>query len=310
MNKLWLILKDHIRKDFDPLLYGLIVLFLVMSISLNYLFKIDNNFFDKYNGKSIQIFFYFLLCSFAYYGSSFITLTVKGKANLFQKKEYWTLTLAGLLILSFRVGFPFLSELTQYFISDSRIFLWAYYCLANLIDLATTAFPLVLLLILLQDKKERFGVNSLYEMNGYWLILFCIIPVIFVGSFEKGFSNYYPTYKPNSVAEILKWPFFLPMIIYESCYALDFFNVEFLFRGFMVIGLTRILGKEAILPMVVTYCFLHFGKPIGEAISSIFGGYILGVFAFYTRNIWGGVILHIGVAWTMEIAAYLQKMLN
>ncbi len=78
------------------------------------------------------------------------------------------------------------------------------------------------------------------------------------------------------------------MSAYEFFYGMDFFNLELLFRGFLVIGLSQVLGKDAIIPMVTTYCFLHFGKPVGEQISSIVGGYILGVIAFYTRGIWGG----------------------
>ena len=107
---------------------------------------------------------------------------------------------------------------------------------------------------------------------------------------------------------LFRSPAWLPMAIYEFVYGLDFFNTEFLFRGFMIIGLAHILGKDTIVPMLVTYCFLHFGKPVGEAISSIVGGYILGVIAFYTRSIWGGVMVHAGLAWMMELAAYLQKV--
>jgi hypothetical protein len=60
----------------------------------------------------------------------------------------------------------------------------------------------------------------------------------------------------------------------------------------------------------VLYCTLHFGKPMGEAVSSVFGGYILGVVAYETRSIWGGVIVHIGIAWMMEIIAFAQKSLQ
>ena len=95
--------------------------------------------------------------------------------------------------------------------------------------------------------------------------------------------------------------------IYEICYGSKFISVELFFRGFMVVGLSRIIGRDAILPMVAVYCFLHFGKPVGEAISSIFGGYILGILAYESRNIYGGLIAHLGVAWGMELMAYLQK---
>jgi hypothetical protein len=61
--------------------------------------------------------------------------------------------------------------------------------------------------------------------------------------------------------------------------------------------------------MISVYCFLHFGKPMGEAISSIFGGYILGVIAYNTKSISGGIIVHMGVAWMMDFFAYLQHIL-
>jgi hypothetical protein len=53
---------------------------------------------------------------------------------------------------------------------------------------------------------------------------------------------------------------------------------------------------------------LHFGKPMGEAVSSIFGGFILGVIALYSRSILGGVIIHLGVAWLMEFTAWCQHI--
>ena len=97
------------------------------------------------------------------------------------------------------------------------------------------------------------------------------------------------------------------MLVFEFFYAFDFIIVELLFRGFFIIGLAHILGKSALLPMVTMYAFLHFGKPLGETIGSVFGGYILGIMAFKTKNIWGGVILHIGIALLMELAAFIQK---
>ena len=94
--------------------------------------------------------------------------------------------------------------------------------------------------------------------------------------------------------------------IFEFFYGLDFGSVELIFRGALVIGLSSLMGRSAILPMVVTYAFLHFGKPMAETIGSIFGGYILGVIAYYSRNILGGCVIHIGVALLMEVMALLQ----
>lgn len=117
-------------------------------------------------------------------------------------------------------------------------------------------------------------------------------------------------YKTSEAHLYLEVPEYITVMIYELAYGLDFVTVEFLFRGFMVIGLMHVVGRRAVLAMAVVYCFLHFGKPAGEAISSIFGGYILGVIAFETRSIWGGIIVHLGIAWMMEIIGFVQRQLQ
>jgi membrane protease YdiL (CAAX protease family) len=54
--------------------------------------------------------------------------------------------------------------------------------------------------------------------------------------------------------------------------------------------------------MVVAYAMIHFEKPLLEALSSIFGGLVLGIISYRTKSIYGGVIIHLGIASTMEIA--------
>ena len=58
--------------------------------------------------------------------------------------------------------------------------------------------------------------------------------------------------------------------------------------------------------MTAVYVFIHFGKPLGETIGSALGGYILGVIALYSRNIWGGIFIHMGIAFLMEMTAMIQ----
>ncbi len=84
---------------------------------------------------------------------------------------------------------------------------------------------------------------------------------------------------------------------------------ELIFRGVLVIGMVSLLDRKAVLPMVAMYAAIHFGKPLGETISSVFGGYILGALAYQTRHIWGGVIVHICVALTMEIMGFVHYYL-
>jgi hypothetical protein len=96
-------------------------------------------------------------------------------------------------------------------------------------------------------------------------------------------------------------------LLYELSYGSDFVSVEFFFRGFLVLAFVKWAGKNAILPMAMFYCTIHFGKPMGECISSFFGGLLLGVITYHTRTIWGGLIVHLGIAWMMEVAGYLVQ---
>ena len=134
-----------------------------------------------------------------------------------------------------------------------------------------------------------------------------MLPILIAASFNSGFQHQYPMYKPSDAHTYLDVPEWVTVLGYEIAYGLDFITVELLFRGFMVIGMITVLGRSSVLAMAAVYCFLHFGKPPGEAISSVFGGYILGVIAYETKSIWGGIIVHLGIAWMMEIIAFIQK---
>ena len=80
--------------------------------------------------------------------------------------------------------------------------------------------------------------------------------------------------------------------------------------GFLILAFIKWAGKDAILPMACFYCTIHFGKPLGECISSYFGGIILGVVVYHTRSIYGGLLVHLGIAWLMELGGYIGNTLN
>jgi hypothetical protein len=57
--------------------------------------------------------------------------------------------------------------------------------------------------------------------------------------------------------------------------------------------------------MAALYCAIHFGKPLAECISSFFGGILLGVISYHSRSVAGGLVLHLGIGWLMEIAGLI-----
>jgi len=149
-------------------------------------------------------------------------------------------------------------------------------------------------------RDQGLGVRGLRgHLPIYAGLYLAVLPLVIGVSFREDFASYYPFYgqAARSWFDLLTW---------ELLYALQFFALEFFFRGWWLTAPRRALGSLAIFPMVVPYAMIHLGKPLPEALASIVAGVILGTLAMRTRSIWGGVFLHVAVAWTMDAAALLR----
>ncbi len=82
---------------------------------------------------------------------------------------------------------------------------------------------------------------------------------------------------------------------------MQFFSLEFFFRGFLIHGTRARYGYYAILLSVVPYCMIHFGKPLPETLGAIVAGLALGTISLFTRSIWLGVLIHVSVAVSMDL---------
>jgi hypothetical protein len=132
-----------------------------------------------------------------------------------------------------------------------------------------------------------------------------MVPLIAAASTQPDFLSMYPKLKDVDTALYdvkNKWLYHL---LHELSYGSDFISVELFFRGFLILAFVKVVGKDAILPMACFYCTIHFGKPLGECISSYFGGLILGIVVYNTRSIIGGLMVHLGIAWLMELGGYI-----
>lgn len=123
-----------------------------------------------------------------------------------------------------------------------------------------------------------------------------ILPAVYIASGTKTFLHTYPFYRYANRSAFDLWA-------WEAMYALQFLSLEFFFRGFMLHGLRRAFGAGAIFVMMVPYCMIHYGKPLPETLGAVLAGIVLGTVAMRTRSIWGGVLIHVGVAWTMDLFA-------
>jgi hypothetical protein len=157
------------------------------------------------------------------------------------------------------------------------------------------------------DKEKPFyGVSAInFTARPYLLMLLIMIPLVAAASVQHDFLSMYP--RMQNIEYLLQPNRGWHKLLYELSYGSDFFSIELFFRGFLVLAFARYAGSGSILPMAIFYCAIHFGKPLGECVSSYFGGIILGVISYHTRTILGGFFVHVGIAWLMELGGYLGK---
>ncbi|MBI3883628.1 MAG: CPBP family intramembrane metalloprotease [Sphingobacteriales bacterium] len=217
--------------------------------------------------------------------------------------------LLAISVLTLDEAFYFHLEWIQYHVEVLETMTFIYRCAQSLGTVFFYLIPIGLYWFFVDKKKMPFygfGVKK-FKVKPYLIMLACMFPLLLAASFRDDFLQNYPIYYNNGFNQLTFIPQWLAIPLFELCYGLNFIMVEFLFRGFMVIALAETIGINAILPMATVYCVFHFGKPWGETISSFFGGTILGVVTYNSRSIYGGIMVHLGIAFMMELLAFLQK---
>ena len=299
---------DFVKEDFHPWAYLYTALVVSTLLVLAYVF-------DGYNRWLLPL--YYKNMSWwalpVYYSTVYMLVAVP---NLLIRKEYdplkdprfWLKSLFFICLMSFAMGYRFyrqwfrgpdLTNIDMYFMR------WTWVQFDGVVFVVT---PLALYKYLFDRKVEGlYGLcRKKQYVNVYLIALCCILPFVIAASFLPDFREYYPRFKPQDVEGALGWPMWALTSVFEVCYGIDFITTELFFRGALVIGMAAILGPRAVLPMCVYYCTVHFGKPCLESVSAIFGGYILGILAYRTKHIWGGVCAHLGIAFMMEIMGLIH----
>ncbi len=316
MKGLYSYLKKYLTDHFNLGLYLSVFVFLAIMIFLNYTYNIENDIIDSFYHTPWHTFFMSLFMGFPFLFICGLLYVFNINREWVKSKEFWLLFIFGFIVIGFSrtiyVHYQWLKELDRVDFKFAKNVIW------RGITFFTIMIPILLMYFLYEKRKYKStDIYGLTTKNTNFKPYLLLIVLVFVGigiaSFISDLTDYYPRYTKSggeAFAKAHNFNSWIPMIIYEGVYGSDFLNVELFFRGFLVIGFSRILGGHAVLAMIGSYMFLHFGKPMTEAISSVFGGFLLGILAFYSRRIWGGVILHIALAWFMELFAWLQNTYN
>lgn len=307
MRKIWKFLLHHVREDFHAGQYLATAILLAVCLLFNYAVNFEDYYLESLGGfRKYAAYFFFY--GIPYFSAIWIFATFKKQKHIFREKDFWTGSIFGIAVLSLDASLPYLDDFLNY-LSNPMIQNWLYKVVLNGISFLTVVLP-ILIFYYTHDRSEghRYGLSfHQFDARPYFLMLLIMLPLIVLVSYNPAFIRQYPMYKVSSAHIYLGVPEWVTVAIYETAYGLDFITVEYLFRGFMVLALAKFLGRSAVITMAVVYCVLHFGKPAGEAMSSIFGGYLLGVVAYETKSVWGGIIVHMGIAWMMEIVAFVRS---
>jgi hypothetical protein len=240
---------------------------------------------------------WYAIFAVAFWSAYFILLLQRRLAGSNHKIFRWLLLLAP-LIFSFKLALPLTWPDNEY----AQVVLYYPFKL-----LLTTALLLACWWRWHRDQPFYGTGGKKTALKPYALMLLAMVPLVALASMQTDFLHIYPKWQHY---EAVRNSGTVKQLAYELSYGSDFITIELFFRGFLVLAFARYVGKEAILPMAVFYCTIHFGKPLGECISSFFGGILLGVVTYQTRSTWGGLLVHLGIAWLMELGGSIGHQLR
>lgn len=153
-------------------------------------------------------------------------------------------------------------------------------------------------------RLREYGVKLPSDYRHLWIyggLLAAVVPIAWWASYQDSFLAVYPYFDHWHEAPWLFALFWIGRIV-------RFFALEFFFRGYLIFALRPRFGDAAVLVSMVPYCMIHFGKPLPETLFAIVGGIIFGMIALRTGSILGAVVLHVGLAASMDAFAIAQRL--
>lgn len=291
---------EFIKEDWD-IRYNLIFIFLGIAISLNYYFDIEDSLLNPHDNSLLGIELFFVLNLLMFSIPLLFLMPIKVVNKAVKNKKFWTYLL---------VILGMLSALQSIQLSSLLFSEWHYESYFNrkigskLSGLIEYLIILIFLGIILGKSKENlFGLfNFQIQYKPYIGFLVIMLPLILLASTQEDFLKVYPKLKQVAVSDAA---YYRQLWLYEPIYLLNFIGLEWFFRGFLVLFLSQFLDTKSIVLVAILYCSFHFGKPLMECISSFFGGYVLGYMVYKSKSIWGGVLVHMGIAFLMDCAAFI-----
>jgi membrane protease YdiL (CAAX protease family) len=151
--------------------------------------------------------------------------------------------------------------------------------------------PLAAGFLLFRDKPWDYGIRIGRWKPAIILTAVCLAAmslIIYAASKMPEFYSYYHESHIDWPKWVFKWTLYM-------------FAWEFLFRGYMLFGLEKSIGKSAIFVQTIPFVLLHFGCVFWETLACIPEGFIFGYIAYRTRSFLPCFIIHIGIHILMAV---------
>ena len=185
--------------------------------------------------------------------------------------------------------------------------------------------PCCIIKFVFKEKLSEYGLGWPKENNrrkqavfAFFLIMGVAIIPFYLSTFNPGMQGEYPLF--GEVITRGDWGAF---IIYELVYLLFFVVIEFIYRGYLLLGLFKIkdiealkdvkgikgpliFGIYAILIQMLSYTMWHIAKPVPELIGTVFWGIGTGAVVLKTRTIWPVIIAHWLLCVFLDIVVWLN----
>lgn len=296
-------IKEYARQS-NKLIFISVTLLTAVLVFINYYWGLDG--VIRKNPFPVKLISWYTVFAVAFLAPWYFTVRLK-KTRYLHGPGFLKLVLLAPLLFALKITLDITFHFTE---NNGWNNYWnhvAYWPLLAVIMITL----LVITRRIFQPVEPFYGIRTKgIDWKPYLFMLLIMLPLVTLAATQKDFLSVYPKLQSvqniPGIEKLSCWH----KLLYELSYGTDFITIELFFRGFLVLAFVKWAGKDAILPMACFYCTIHFGKPLGECISSYFGGIILGVVVYNTRSVWGGLLVHLGIAWLMELGGYLGNSFN
>ncbi len=166
--------------------------------------------------------------------------------------------------------------------------------------------PMLIILLVFRDKPSQYGFSWGKAREGLvWTLVVCPLMAIILWFLVRNSDmNMYYRQAFYTSRESVGVTMINPQAANHSTGLLSHANMlwssfllifpwEFLWRGFFLFGLARVIGPgPAIFIQAMPFALLHIGKPEVETLTTIFGGAGFGFIAWRTQSFFYAMVIH------------------